>query len=152
MHNNCCTPQQHFCNPIKFWILSFLFQCLMQLHLHPTYNVYQQPDTVETFICYQTDERANPIPLYSRWYSQPFPEVLSNKCLLLRALKLLCTKRRWKEEEIPDLKHVPPFQIKIPCQLTRTAKSQPGVTYLKFHSLSTLQTSSVNPRIKDTII
>lgn len=124
----------------------------MQLHLQPAYNVYQQPDTVETFICYQTDERANPIPLYSGWYLQPFPETLSNKCLSLCALKLPCTKRRWKEEEIPGLKHVPPFQIKIPRQLTRIAKSQPGVTYQKFHSLSTLQTSSVNPKIKDIII
>lgn len=90
----------------------------MQLHLQPTYNVQQQPDTVETFICYQRDERANPIAFHSRWYSQPFPEALSNRCLSLCALKLLCTKRRWKEEEIPDLKHVPPFQIKIPCDLT----------------------------------
>lgn len=88
------------------------------LHFKPTYNVYQQFDTVETFIWYQTDERANPIPLYSGRHSQPFPEALSNRSLLLCALKLPCTKRRWKEEEIPDLKHVPPFQIKIPCQLT----------------------------------
>lgn len=50
----------------------------MQLHLQPTYNVYQQPDTVETFTWYKTDERANPIPLYSGQYLQPFPEALSN--------------------------------------------------------------------------
>lgn len=120
---------------------------IKQLHLQPTYNVYQQPDTVETFIWYLTDKRANPILFLFGWYSQPYPEVLSNRYLLHGALKLLCTKRGWKEEAILDLKHVPPFQIKIPCQLAITAKSQLEVTYQKFCSLSTLQTSSFNPKI-----
>jgi len=122
-----------------------------QLHLHPTFKVYQQPDTVETFIRYLAAKRANPTPFHSGWYSQPCPEALSNRCLLWHASKLLCTKRGWKEEEFPDLKRVPPFQIKIPCHLTSTAKSQPEITYKKFCSLSTLQTSSVNLKINDII-
>lgn len=97
---------------------------LKQLHLQPTYNVYQQPDTVETFIWYLTDKRENSIPFLFGWYSQPYPEVLSNRYLLHGGLKLLCTKRGWKEEAMLDLKHVPPFQITVPCQLTSTAKSQ----------------------------
>lgn len=123
---------------------------IKKLNLQPTYNVYQWPDTVETFIWYLADKRANSIPFHSGWYSQPCPEALSNRCLLRCALKLLYTKREWKEEEIPDLKLVPSFQIKIPCQLTSTAKSEPEVTQQKF-SLYILPTSSVNPKINDII-
>lgn len=53
-----------------FVILTFVSQIpIKQLYLQPTYNVYQQHDTVETFTWYLTDKIANPIPFHSGWFS-----------------------------------------------------------------------------------
>lgn len=75
---------------------------IKQLHLQAIYNAYQWPDSGNIYKVSHI-KRVNPIPFHSGCFSQPYPEALSNRCLLWSALKLLCTKKGRKEEEIPDL-------------------------------------------------